>query len=288
TIADFRAAGEFVVAPIKPGFGDDHAFRKGQESSRTSAEAVTARLAPSAEAVKAGGASGRITATNASKTPQGAWALLGSKPCAVQAGHGLGAWVRGDGSGALIDIELAGNAHSSMRCRKNFYVVLDFEGWRYFELIEQETARLLDYIWPNRPVVGGTYGIYRESSEADDQLSLFVNAVPPGRGVSCYASPIKALPLEETSLRNPSVAISGKTITFPVEMRSGQYLELRGRDNCLLYDLDGKVLRHVAPTGGIPGIAGGDNEVEVAVESPAPGAALRLAVTALLIGAAIR
>jgi hypothetical protein len=137
-------------------------------------------------------------------------------------------------------------------------------------------------------MLGGTYGIYRESSEADDQLSLFVNAVPPGRGVSCNIGPIKALPLTETSLRNPSVTISGKTVRFPVEMRSGQYLELRGPDDCLLYDIDGKVLRHVTPTGAVPDIAGGDNKVEIAAQNPTPRVAVRLAVTALLTGAAVR
>jgi hypothetical protein len=288
TIVDFRAAQEFAVTPIKSGYGVDHAFRKGQDPSRTSAEGVTAKLTPSTESFEAGGASGHVVATNASKQSQGAWALLGSKPCAVQAGHGLGTWVCGDGSGSLLDIELAGNASTATRCQRSFYVVLDFEGWRYFELIEPETACLLNYAWPGRPMLGGTYGIYRENSEADDQLSLFINAVPPGRGVSCNIGPIKALPLTETSLRNPSVTISGKMVTFPVEMRSGQYLELRGADDCLLYDLDGKVLRHVTPTGVIPDIAGGDNKVEVAAENPTPRVAVRLAVTALLRGAAIR
>ena len=288
TIVDFRDAGEFAVTPIKPGYGIDHAFRKGQESSRTSAESVTAKLTPSADGFEAGGASGHIVATNASRTPLGAWALLGSKSCAVPAGHGLGTWVRGDGSGSLIDIELAGDASTASRCRKNFYVVLDFEGWRYFELVEPQTARLLDFEWPGRPMVGGIYAIYRESSEADDQLSLFINAVPSGRGVSCNIGPIKALPLTETTIRNPSISISGKTVTFPVEMRSGQYLELRGPNDCLLYDIEGKVLRHVTPAGTIPDIAGGDNKVEVAAENPTPHTALRIAVTALLKGAPIR
>ena len=288
TLLDFRSADELVVTPFKPGFSVDHAFRKGEEPLRTSAQPVTAALAPSTEGFEAGGVSGHIVAANASKTPLSAWALLGGKSIAVQAGHGLGAWVRGDGSGSLIDIELSGDAPTAMRCRKDFYVVLDFEGWRYFELIEPQTARLLDYAWPGRPSAGQTYGTYRETSEADDQLSLFINAVPPGRGVSCHVSPVKALPLTETSLRNPSISISGKTITFPIEMHSGQYLELRGADDCLLYDIEGKVLQHVTPAGAIPDIANGDNNVQIAVEPSSPHTAVRLAVTALLKGPPLR
>ncbi len=287
TLLDYHDAGGFVVTPFKPSANVDHAFRRGSETLGTSAATVTVKLASSTEPAEHGGASMNVVATNASKSPRGAWALLGGTPCAVPAGHGLGMWVRGDGSGSLIDVELAGNASTATRCRKSFYVVLDFEGCRYFELIEPETARLLDYDWPGRPSAGDIYAVYRESSEADDQLSLFINAVPPGRGVSCHVGPIMALPLTETTLRNPSVSISGKTITFPVEMQSGQYLELRGPDDCLLYDIDGKVLRHVTPAGAIPVIAGVDNKVEIAGESPAPRAALRLAVTALLKGAAL-
>ncbi len=169
----------------------------------------------------------------------------------------------------MVDLALDGDAATGTRCTKDFYVVLDFKGWRYCELIEPETGRLMDFTWPGRPMLGGVYGIYRETSAADDQLSLFVNAVPSGGGVSCDVGAIKALPLVQTAMKNPSVMIGGKTVTFPVDMRSGQYLELRGPGDCLLYDVDGKVLRHVAPAGDLPDIAAGDNKLEISVQPAA-------------------
>jgi len=93
-------------------------------------------------------------------------------------------------------------------------------------------------------------------------LNLYYNNVPPGQTVTCYLSPIKALPVVKVKLKDPSVAIGGRTIIFPVELESGCYIEFNSPDDCKLYDPDGKVIRDVKPQGEIPTLNAGENEVK--------------------------
>ncbi len=72
-----------------------------------------------------------------------------------------------------------------------------------------------------------------------------------------------------TKLRNPSLTIGGKTITFPVEIETGQFLEFHGLKDCKLYGLKGELIRDVEPLGDIPVLATGANEIEFTCESEA-------------------
>ena len=71
--------------------------------------------------------------------------------------------------------------------------MVDFTGWRYFELVEPESRRWALYAWP----YGDPYSIYRESVNFSQvaSLSIWFNNIPPGKAVTCYLSPIKAMPL---------------------------------------------------------------------------------------------
>ena len=79
--------------------------------------------------------------------------------------------------------------------------------------------------------------------------------------VNLYLSPIKALPLISTELRNPAITIGERTIVFPIEMEIGSYLEFRSKDDCKLYGSDGKLLCEIEPKGNIPILQPGDNEI---------------------------
>ncbi|MBI4324281.1 MAG: hypothetical protein HY674_03370 [Chloroflexi bacterium] len=263
TVAEFKDAKEFP--------------------ERVSANGVTADLQPSSTQVKAGSISGCFTASNAKADRQATWVKMGrtySPPLNLGGDRALGVWVHGDGQGEVLNVQLRSPEHVVGGIGEH-YVVVDFAGWRYFELIEPEGERHANYAWP----YGSFYDIYRESVDYKqvEKLSLWLNHLPPNGKAACYLSPIKALPLVKAKLRNPRLTASGKTVAFPVEMESGSYLEFKTMADCRLYGPDGALLQEVKPEGEVPILNAGPDSVAFACDPP-PGYNPRVRVTAITAG----
>lgn len=256
-------------------------------TNRAAVAGITAKFESSAEVVKIGAASGRFTATNLQPTRDRTWAMFGKtfSPVANLAKHeALGVWIHGDGKGELLNFQLRSPSHLSHGIGDH-YVTVDFTGWRYFELIEPEGQRHADYAWP----YGGQYAIYRESvrPQSIESLNLYSNHLPPKDGVTCYLSPIRALPVVKTKLRNASITVNGATITFPAEIETGSYLEFRSPSDCQLYGPAGERICAVTPQGGVPMLASGANQVRFACDPLAtvnPRANLTLVTRGALVG----
>jgi hypothetical protein len=248
-VADFTSPADFAVRASKPG--------------------VTADLETSQEQVKAGAASGRLTASHKQATRVGTWTKIEKKfasPLNLNTQQALGVWVYGDGQGELLNIQLRSPSHLSHGIGDH-YIPIDFTGWRYFELIEPEGERHADYQWP----YGGIYAIYRESVNFGqvETVGLWYNNLPVGKNATCYLSPIKALPLVKTKLVNPTISLGNATITFPVEIESGSYLEFTSMTDCKLYGPKGELTREVTPQGQMPTLERGENEIRFRCEGPA-------------------
>jgi len=163
-LADFSDAGDFP----------DHA----------AADGISANLRPSSDQVKVGPTSGCYTATSRrptagstlseaafSPTEHGvrtlhardsSWTKMAkrfSPPLDLSRHQAIGVWVYGDGKGEVLNFQLRSPEHVSTAIGDH-YVIVDFTGWRYFELIEPEGERCDDYVWPYGHSV---YQIYRES-----------------------------------------------------------------------------------------------------------------------------
>jgi len=231
-------------------------------ADRTTANGVSINLTPTEDFVKAGKLSGKLVAASSGKCePNASWAKVGRKYSPVMdlsKNQALGVWIHGDGQGEIVNFQLTCPSHIVAGIGEH-YVVVDFKGWRYFELIEPEGERYAEYSWP----YGSPYKIYREHTNYGnvENLNIWVNNLPPNKKVTCYLSPVKALPLVETKLINPAITINGKTMTFPVEMPTGSYLEFYDRDNCILYDKVGKQIAEVKLEGNIPVLKSGHNEL---------------------------
>ncbi len=250
---------------------------------RAAAEGVSAALQPSTAQVKVGDVSGCFTAANDRADRIATWAKAGrtfSPPLNLGAQQALGVWVRGDGQGAVLNVQLRSPEHIVGGIGEH-YVIVDFTGWRYFELIEPEGERHANYAWP----YGGSYDIYRESVDYKqvEKLSLWLNHLPPKHKVSCYLSSIHAVPLVKARLRNPRLTVAGKTIVFPVELESGGYLEFKAPLDCKLFGPDGTLLREVKPEGDVPTLSPGENGVAFACEAP-PNCSPRARVTITTAG----
>jgi len=249
------------------------------------APGLAAEVRPSTAQVKAGGISGCWTAANTgtgerilSSAPDdgyslwdhaeriyrpqtAAWVRIGKlypKQLDLSRHRGMGVWIHGDGQGELMNFQLASREFHNTET--DHYVKIDFTGWRYVELIEPEADRFEEYSWPYARCL---YQIYRSGAAFKNVvgLNLWYNNIPFGRTVTCYLSPIKAVPLVKTRIFRPSVTVTGHTLIFPVEIESGCYLEFHGRDDCRLYGPKRELIREVRPEGDVPILEAGDNKI---------------------------
>jgi hypothetical protein len=149
--------------------------------------------------------------------------------------------VKGDGKGALLNIQLA-SPREYMGGRSDHYVTLDFTGWRYFELLfrERDVEQMHKYQWP----YSGGYGVYRTGLDLAhiSELNLYLNELPPGETTEVIIRPIMALPVQPAELKNPSLSVNGQTLTFPVTLKSGDFLELEPTGDCTHYNDKGDPL----------------------------------------------
>ena len=223
------------------------------------AKGISAALAPSADLLKVGASSGRLTATNTRPERSATWARFGqtfSPPLKLGGERALGVWIHGDGQGEVLNFQLECPKHVIAGIGEH-YVVVDFTGWRYFELIEPEGERYADYAWP----YGNPYSIYRERVDNNhiESLNVWVNNLPARGSVTCFISPVRALPLMKAKIRNPRVTVGSQTVLLPVEMESGSYLEMTSPSDCKLFGPGGNLIREVQLKDGTPVLESGVN-----------------------------
>ena len=234
----------------------------GQE--RRAADGLTFDFKTTTEQVKSGGASGVLSVRSSGKIPRNAsWTRLDRnfQPLLnLSRNQALGVWVYGDGQGEILGFRLESPKHISYGALADRYLTVDFTGWRYCELVETESTRWSDYVWNDGKWL---YNVYRETIDFGkvESFGLWMNNVPAGKETRCFISPVKALPMVKTTLRNPSITIGGKKIVFPVEMTSGSYIEYYSPKDCKLYASNGQLITEVKPQGAVPSLAPGKNRV---------------------------
>jgi len=223
--------------------------------------------------------------------------------------QGLGVWIYGDGQGEILNFQLR-NAMPVSGVRSEHYVLVDFTGWRYFELIEPEADRFFDYRWPYRlaedpylmknlddadevdALIATGQHIYRAPYHICNgkldygrviSLSVWYNNLPAGRTAACRIRSVKAIPIRKMRVRNPALTVGGQTVVFPVEMETGQYLEFFSPDECFLYGEDEKIVSRVDPRGAVPVLNSGNNQLSFQAERLVPGS-IRAHVTVIRRG----
>lgn len=230
-----------------------------------------------------------FTASNQSDSPVGAWARAVKRfdPVADLTPYdAIGFWVHGDGSGALLNVQLT-NLPEYFRTLDDHHVKLDFEGWRYVELLmrERDAAGYHDYKWPY-----GAHCVLHRSPlvrHAVSQMTVYLNDLPPGEEVQCTLGPIKALRTRKAVLHHPAVEIGGKRVVFPVDLESGMAIEFESADDCRLYDERGNLLQRLRPEGEVPAVLSGENRVRFDCEGP-DGFQSRAEVTVITSGRPLR
>jgi hypothetical protein len=225
----------------------------------------------------------RLRAENKGAARRGAWANAGLSfpaPYRNLSGAGaLGVWVKDDGKGALLNIQL-GTPREYMSALWDHYVTLDFTGWRYVELLmrERDVEQMSAYQWP----YGGNYDIYRNPLDMAhiSEVNLYLNNLPPGDSTEVSISPIIALAVRPAELKNPTLTLNGRKLTLPVTLHSGDFLEAEPTGDCAHYNDKGDLLALIRPVTAAdwPVLRSGENAVTFDCERP-PGASARAEVT---------
>lgn len=260
-------------------------FKDAQEfPDRAAANGVSARLERSTHFIKVGAWGGLITATNTRPERTATWARLGktfSPPLNLGGERSLGVWVHGDGQGEVLNFQLRCPSHVVAGIGEH-YIVVDFTGWRYFELIEPEGERYAGFSWP----YGSDYEIYRETVDYKqiEKFNVWINNLPANGTVKCDLGPVRATALVKAKLRNPRLTVGDHALVLPVEMESGSYLEFNALEDCKIFGPDGGFLQDVKITGGAPTLAAGVNRLRFACDS-APGVNPRVRITTATFGA---
>jgi hypothetical protein len=179
----------------------------------------------------------------------------------INKNQALGVWVKGDANGELLNIRIESPKHLSSGARGDHFIRIDFKGWKYFELVEIESAEFSNYIWPDSGFY--VYDSFRHTVLFNkvDKIQLWYNNLPPGTDVKCVIGTVKALPMVPISIIDPEIGIGSEILKFKVKIESGMYLEFKSSEDCKLYGPKGEFLQDVQIAGKIPVVKNGDNDI---------------------------
>jgi hypothetical protein len=187
------------------------------------------------------------------------------KPLAV------GAWVKGDGSGATLNMQLR-SPKSVNSAISEHYVKLDFKGWRYFVFSiwrEHDAGAAEGFVWPYMPAGSPNYYIYERalSIASVEKAAIWLNGVKKGGESTVEVSGVKVMPLAPAPLAKPVVSVNGAAFALPFDVAEGQFAELED-GSWTLYALDGTPMRRVKAEGSAPSVVAGGNTVAFSSQNP--------------------
>jgi hypothetical protein len=223
-----------------------------------------------------------FTARNDTVDPAGRWVFLSlgyPSPIDLGQAQALGVWILGDGGGEILSFQLASPPHLT-HGHSDHLVRVDFTGWKYHLLVENDGGKMPDAVWP--PEFGDLYATYREGTHFNAIASLRVWCTNiRSRGVSdLRIRPVLAIPVLPGTVRAPSLSAAGRRITFDTTLVSGEYLEYDPAvGSCRKYDRLGALLGEPPIIGGPLTLDHGVNRVRMdggPDESPPPRAAVTL------------
>ena len=199
-----------------------------------SAEGVTVSCAKGTDT--AHGETIVLSAANASAPANGAWARAGrtlEPGAAIRVEPVSRLWVKGDGSGAVLNVQVA-RAPVYGRAYSENYVRLDFKGWRLVTLLQRErdADESQAFVWPydHQDRLNTPAEIFRASisGKTVGSLQFYLNGIPRGSSAQVEIGAWDTLPLKKTTLaKGAAVTVGARTFVLPFALASGEYAELK-------------------------------------------------------------
>ena len=198
----------------------------------------------------------RLAAVNRSAPSNASWVCLGRHfdvrdVIAVNPVSSL--WVKGDGSGAILNVQVRKHpGRGEAGCSENF-VKLDFTGWRRFDLLlrERDADESSAYEWPyeNKLRLNTPAGVFRAviSGKCVGELNFWLNGIRPGASATIELGSWDSLPQGRNTLEGGAfLEVAGRRVCrLPFDLRSGEYAEL-DKDGWTHYSEGGEPVERVA------------------------------------------
>lgn len=253
-LAEYGDAANVVL--LKPGPLNLCTTGAGPLGGPRQAPGVEFQLKPAAEQSPARGGSFEVRAANKGRTAAG-WGcaeVVLDKAKDLSRHRALGTWVQGDGSGAYLHFVLEDSGRWSVR---DYYVRLDFSGWRYVKMPQCAKGEVFDFAFPY-----SSYWAIRSIDYATiARVYVFVTNLAPGAAVHARFGRLEALRESPLAVHNPSLSVNGESITFPVTLEPDWYLEYQGNGAARVFDANGHTKHTLHPKGPTPMLRQGSNPV---------------------------
>lgn len=288
-----RIEGLYFTAPQKKephvivDLGDEKKITR-----RLCATGVTQEVSTETADVRGAAANLRIKVKNTTNMEVGAWSCaaadypfpyfnLGNV-------NGFGLWVKGDGSGAVLNVQFA-NPGEFGGAIEEHYIDLDFTGWRFCELPQREpdSERAFSLKWPY--VRGAAYNICHNllKNATISRVSFWLNKLPAQGSVDVTLGPIVAVAVQRGVMSAPVLTVNGKRLVLPVSIASGAVVEIEGDERGVLVNEQGNVTEHfnVSWPDGKPMLVKGSNRLSFSAVSGGASIA-RASVSVIELGEA--
>ena len=219
--------------------------------------------------------SGRIhiQADNSNSFSDGAWLREGRvydypfrsfKVC-----DGFGLWVKGDNSGALLNIQVC-SPKPFGRFQSDHYIRLDFSGWKYFIrlLRERDTDKMADHKWPYNTDAGYSRNCRGPlSTKGIGEINIFVNDIPAKGSLDIEIKDIECLAQERCAIEGLRLQVNDAEIKCPCQVTAGDYLEYTDAGELEVYSQEGRLYRRFSAKecckGLLPSLKSGANRLSL-------------------------
>ena len=177
------------------------------------------------------GAALAISACNGGAPARGSWVKLArrhERNLAPGSRRGFGFWVKGDGSGAVLNVQFR-MPRTYGGTTADYMFKIDFTGWRYLSssVRERTPAEAMRWTW-DRPIRG--YGRYL--SELNmlhfEEVNIYLNNLPDNRRVAVALTPLRMMHTFEDEFSDISVCVGDERLEVPFRLKSGQYATFGG------------------------------------------------------------
>ena len=228
--AALRVEALFAVKPYEAAEMTVLAASDAAEMKTDAASGVKASAGTGAD--KDHGATIRLSAANTSAPAKGAWArtrkFIASPYLDIGKASAYGFWVKGDGSGALLNFVCRG-AQEYHGGTSDHYVRLDFKGWRYFTVAmrEREGYASVDYVWPYSGAIHDRLRTIVNTKHMQE-FSIYLNDIAPGASASVEVSEVRALETYPEVATGLALVVNGTRHELPFALESGEFAELEG------------------------------------------------------------
>jgi hypothetical protein len=201
-----------------------------------------------------------VSAVNDGSNPQG-WGcaeIVLDTVMDLRQHRALGTWVEGDGSGAFLHFVIEDSGRWSVR---DYYVRLNFTGWRYIQMPESAKGEVYDFAFP----YSNYWSIRGLNFGAISRLYVFLTGVKSGATVKASFRTLEALHEKPLPLHNPTLRVNDKSIMFPVQLEPDWYLEYDGSAKARVFDPNGFTKAEITISR-VPSLRQGPNVIELSCD----------------------